>query len=101
VILIDEIHTPDSSRFWDKKTYKQKFKKGEEPENYDKEYMRLWFAKQGYTGRGKVPKMPSDLIVKISQRYMEVFERISGEKFEIDTSKPQLLRIVQNLNKLL
>src|SRR3990167_4952196 len=100
LILIDEIHTPDSSRFWDKNSYKKKMKKGEDPENYDKEYIRLWFAKQGYTGRGKAPKMPEKLIVDLSQRYMEVYERLTGEKFIIDTSKPQSERIAENVSKL-
>ena len=99
--LIDEIHTPDSSRFWDKKSYKKKMKKGEDPENYDKEYMRLWFAKEGYTGRGKIPKMPEKLIVNLTRRYMEVYERLTGEKFIIDTSKPQSERIAENVSKLI
>ncbi len=101
LVLIDEIHTPDSSRYWDKKTYQQKFRKGEEPENYDKEYMRLWFTKQGYSGRGKPPPMPQDLIVKISQRYMEVFERITGEKFQVDLSHDPRERIIESLSKII
>jgi len=101
LILIDEIHTPDSSRYWVKKTYAQLFKEGKEPENYDKEFMRIWFAKNGYKGKGKAPKMPDDLIVKISQRYIEVYERLTGEKFEVDTKKPQLERIMESLEKLI
>lgn len=99
--LIDEIHTPDSSRFWLKKTYSDKFKKGEEVENFDKEFMRLWFAKQGYAGRGKAPQMPDDLIVKISQRYQEVYEKLTGEKFAIDLAKTPHERINESLVKLL
>lgn len=101
LILIDEIHTPDSSRFWEKISYRKNLKKGEDPENYDKEYMRLWFAKQGYIGRGKAPKMPEKLIVDLSQRYMEVYERLTGEKFIVDTTKPQLERIIENVSKLI
>jgi len=100
LILIDEIHTPDSSRFWIKETYGKNWKKGKGPENFDKEFMRLWFIEQGYSGRGKIPKMPDDLIIKISQRYMDVYEKITGEKFEIDTSKPQLERIFDSVSKL-
>jgi phosphoribosylaminoimidazole-succinocarboxamide synthase len=99
--LIDEIHTPDSSRYWQKSSYRENFRKGEEVENYDKEFMRLWFAKQGYTGKGKAPTMPEDLIVKIAQRYMDVYEKLTEEKFVIDISKPQLERIHDNLSKLL
>ena len=81
LILIDEIHTPDSSRFWIKKTYLERFKKGLEPENFDKEFMRIWFAKQGYKGDGKPPKMPSSFIKKISDRYISIYEKITGKKF--------------------
>lgn len=99
--LIDEIHTPDSSRYWVKSTYKEKFAKGEEVDNVDKEIMRIWFTKQGYTGRGKAPHMPDDLIVKISQKYQEVHEKLTGEKFIIDLSKSPLERINESLTKLL
>src|SRR3989338_5058928 len=58
LILIDEIHKPDSSRYWVKKTYREKFKKGQEPESYDKEPLRIWFKQHGYTGKGKIPAMP-------------------------------------------
>ncbi len=81
VILVDEIHTPDSSRFWVKKTYKERLKKGLEPESYDKEFLRIWFKNKGYTGEGKAPKMTSDFILKVSNRYTEIYERITGRKF--------------------
>lgn len=100
VILIDEIHTPDSSRLWVKKTYRERFKKGEEMENYDKELMRIWFKEQGYTGNGRIPSMPPDLIAEIARRYMEVYERITGEKFLIDLSTPPVKRIAESLAKL-
>lgn len=101
LILIDEIHTPDSSRFWQKATYNQRFKKGEEVENYDKEVMRIWFREHNYSGKGKPPKMPTDLIVKVAERYMEVYEKLSGQKFTIDLSVPPKDRVVQNLSKLI
>lgn len=101
LILIDEIHTPDSSRFWLKSSYRQKFKKGEEVENYDKEFMRIWFTKQGYSGTGKVPKLPNDFIAQISKRYIEVYEKLSGEKFTIDLSIPPKQRIANALSKLI
>ena len=101
LMLIDEIHTPDSSRLWVKKTYHQRFKKGQEVENYDKELMRLWFIKQGYRGRGKIPKLPPDVIIKIAQRYMEVYEKITKEKFLIDLSLTPKARILESLSKLI
>lgn len=85
LILIDEIHTPDSSRFWIKKTYKERFKKGQEPENFDKEFLRIWFKKQGFSGNGNPPKMSQSFISKVSNRYVSVFEKITKEKFVFST----------------
>ncbi|OGD93743.1 phosphoribosylaminoimidazolesuccinocarboxamide synthase [Candidatus Curtissbacteria bacterium RIFCSPHIGHO2_01_FULL_41_44] len=99
--LIDEIHTPDSSRLWVKKTYQARFKKGEEVENYDKEFMRIWFRDQGYTGRGKIPQMPETLIAQIASRYIEVYEKITGDKFSIDLSILPKQRILESLSKLI
>ncbi|MBI2594316.1 phosphoribosylaminoimidazolesuccinocarboxamide synthase [Candidatus Curtissbacteria bacterium] len=101
LILIDEIHTPDSSRLWLKKTYKERFKKGQEVENYDKEIMRMWFRGHGYIGRGKAPQMPQDLIAQIAYRYIEVYEKITGEKLSVDLSIPPKQRIQESLSKLI
>ena len=84
LMLIDEIHTPDSSRFWIKKTYAERFRKGLEPENFDKEFLRLWYAKQGYTGDGKPPKMPQSLANQVSRRYIQIYKKITGKKLNID-----------------
>ena len=99
--LIDEIHTPDSSRFWKKSTYNQHFLAGEEVENYDKEIMRIWFKEQGYSGHGKAPKMTDDLALKISQRYQEVYEMITDQKFTIDLTIPPKDRVIESLTKLI
>jgi phosphoribosylaminoimidazole-succinocarboxamide synthase len=96
--LMDEIHTPDSSRFWIKKSYKQKLAKGLEPENFDKEFLRLWYAQRGYKGDGKPPKMTDDLIVALSKRYIAVYEILTGKKFQT-FSYPIENRILQNLKK--
>lgn len=98
LILIDEIHTPDSSRFWIKTTYKQRFSSGEEPENYDKEFLRLWFQKRGYTGDGKPPKMTTPFIQEVSKRYQDIYERITGEKLIVPTGSIGS-RIKRNLEK--
>jgi len=79
--LIDEIHTPDSSRFWVAKTYKRRFEKGLEPENFDKEFLRLWYVNKGYSGDGKPPAMSKELIVALAQRYISVYEKITSQKF--------------------
>ena len=80
--LIDEIHTPDSSRFWKADTYEERIARGEEPENFDKEFLRLWYAEKGYMGDGEPPKMSEELIVALSKRYIEVYEKLTGKTFE-------------------
>ncbi len=94
--LIDEIHTPDSSRFWVAKTYKKRFEKGLEPENFDKEFLRLWYAKRGYRGEGIPPKMTKKLISDLSRRYIKVYEKITGKRFK-KFSYPIEGRIIKNL----
>lgn len=97
LILIDEIHTPDSSRFWIKTTYKQKFSLGEEPENFDKEFLRLWYARRGYKGDGTPPPMPESLIRKVSKRYRDAYEKITEKKFMPGNTKDIHSRILKNL----
>ncbi|HEX8932051.1 MAG TPA: phosphoribosylaminoimidazolesuccinocarboxamide synthase [Patescibacteria group bacterium] len=98
LMLIDEIHTPDSSRFWVADTYKKRVAKGLEPENFDKEFLRLWYAERGYKGEGKPPKMSDELIVKTAQRYIAIYEKITGEKFQT-FAYPIENRIKRNLKK--
>lgn len=81
LILIDEIHTPDSSRFWRADNYLTKFNKELEPENFDKEFFRLWYAKRDYRGDGEPPKMPVELQIKTALRYIKIYEMITGRKF--------------------
>lgn len=75
--LIDEVHTPDSSRYWIADTYASG-----EPQNYDKEYLRLWFVDQGYRGDGPAPTMPHEFVAAVAARYIDAFERLTGEEFE-------------------
>jgi len=82
LVLIDEIHTPDSSRFWVKKTYIDRFKKGLEPENFDKEFLRIWYVERGYKGEGKPPKMDQTLQKAVSDRYIIIYKKITGKKFK-------------------
>ncbi len=101
LILVDEIHTPDSSRYWIKASYKKRFSSGEEPESYDKEPLRIWFKEHGYTGKGKIPKMPPEFIAKMSMLYMGIYEKITGKKFVPDMTKDINQRIKENLFKVL
>lgn len=82
LMLIDEIHTPDSSRFWIAKTYENRLKKGLEPENFDKEFLRLWYAEHGYRGDGAPPAMPKGLMIAVAKRYIGVYEKLTGKKFK-------------------
>ncbi|MCL4454895.1 MAG: phosphoribosylaminoimidazolesuccinocarboxamide synthase [Deinococcus sp.] len=96
VILIDEVHTPDSSRFWKADTYAARFEKGEEPENFDKEFVRLAYAEKGYRGDGEPPAMPDDLWVKASERYISIYEMLTGETF-VPGEYPVEPRMLRNL----
>lgn len=81
VVLIDEVHTPDSSRFWKADSYEARLAAGNEPENFDKEFIRLWYAEQGYRGDGEPPAWNTNLAVRASQRYQQVFEMLTGNEF--------------------
>jgi phosphoribosylaminoimidazole-succinocarboxamide synthase len=86
IYLIDEIHTPDSARFWLKDTYKEMIAKGEEPENIDKEFLRLWFTEHCDPYKDKVlPEAPQDLVLELSKRYIRLYEMITGKQFEAET----------------
>lgn len=87
LILIDEIHTPDSSRFWIAETYNERLKKNMEPENFDKEFLRMWYKKRGYTGDGKIPKMTESFVAQVEKRYKAVYKKITGKAFKHDTKK--------------
>lgn len=86
IYLIDEINTPDSARFWLKDTYKERIAKGEEPENIDKEFLRLWFKEHCDPYKDKVlPEAPEDLVLELSKRYIRLYEMITGKQFEAET----------------
>lgn len=80
--LIDEIHTPDSSRYWLADNYAAVQGTDEEPENFDKEFLRSWFVRQGYRGEGQPPAMPPNFVAQVAQRYISTYERLTGRIFE-------------------
>jgi phosphoribosylaminoimidazole-succinocarboxamide synthase len=96
ILVIDEIHTPDSSRFWFAGSYEERFLHGEEPESFDKEYVRRWLAAQGFRGEGPMPAIPEEVRIEASRRYIEAFERITGSAFVPDLSDPAV-RIPRSL----
>lgn len=81
ILLIDEVHTPDSSRFWKADTYESSLAAGKEPENFDKEFVRLAYADKGYRGSGEIPAMPDQLWSAASERYIRIYEMLTGQKF--------------------
>jgi phosphoribosylaminoimidazole-succinocarboxamide synthase len=82
IILVDEIHTPDSSRYWLASNYQERFEAAKEPENIDKEFLRLWFVEHCDPYQDKVlPEPPQELIVTLASRYIQLFEMITGEAF--------------------
>ena len=96
LMLIDEVHTPDSSRFWYADTYESLFEAGEKQRKLDKEYLRQWLMEQGYQGDGRPPAIPEDVFLEVSRRYQQAFESITGEEF-----KPMSARIEAEKQKVL
>lgn len=81
VVLIDEVHTPDSSRFWLADTYAERHAAGAEPDNFDKEFIRRHYADQGYRGAGDPPPLPETLAVQAAERYIHIYELLTGQPF--------------------
>jgi len=79
--VIDEIHTPDSSRYWFANTYEQRMAEGKAPESFDKEYVRRWLADQGFRGDGPIPTLPDDVRIEAARRYIEACDAVSGRAF--------------------
>ncbi|MEO8797512.1 MAG: phosphoribosylaminoimidazolesuccinocarboxamide synthase [Polyangiaceae bacterium] len=96
IVVIDEIHTPDSSRFWMDASYKERFESGGEPESFDKDFVRSWFTARGYRGDGPPPAMPDELRVGAAERYIAAFEKITGEAFAPNEEEP-IARLTKNL----
>ena len=85
IYLCDEIHTPDSSRFWLSKSYEERFKNHQNPENIDKEFLRLWYKENCDPYQDKIlPDPPEELILELSSRYIKLYEMITGKKFQFD-----------------
>lgn len=82
ILLIDEVHTPDSSRYWQADTYEARLVDGLEPESFDKEYVRLAYAALGYRGDGPLPSVPESLWVQTGGLYRSAYERLTGVPFE-------------------
>jgi phosphoribosylaminoimidazole-succinocarboxamide synthase len=97
IVVIDEVHTPDSSRFWQAATYERRLAEGKEPEGLDKEYIRVWLkTERGFAGDGPIPQIPDEVRVEAAARYIRACEQVTGEPFAPDREEPQA-RIRRNL----
>ena len=103
IMLIDEIHTPDSSRYWIAKTYGERMAAGQEPQNIDKEFLRLWFVDNCDPYNDEtLPEAPEELVAELSSRYIYLYETITGGLFPFpDSGKPVNERINENLKEVL
>jgi phosphoribosylaminoimidazole-succinocarboxamide synthase len=100
ILLIDEVHTPDSSRYWIRESYGSRLAAGKEPENIDKEFLRLWFREHCDPYKDAVlPRAPDELVVELSSRYIRLYEMITGTEFSIDVKVPIRDRLTANLKK--
>jgi phosphoribosylaminoimidazole-succinocarboxamide synthase len=98
VLIIDEMHTPDSSRYWELSSYDQRIANNEEPESLDKEPIRLALSAAGYRGDGTPPPLDAQVITETTKRYITAYERITGTAF-LPGSYPVQPRLVQALQK--
>ncbi len=103
IYLMDEIHTPDSSRYFYKDSYQELFEKGEPQKQLSKEFVREWLMENGFQGKAgqKVPEMTPAIVESISNRYLELFENITGEKFVKEDGSDIAARIEKNVTEYL
>ena len=96
IIVIDEIHTPDSSRYWMKKEYQSRFLKNEKQLMLDKENIRQWLIDRGFSGQGTPPELDDDIRILLSKKYIDLYNILTGKKFVPDIGDTSS-RIIQNL----
>lgn len=87
--LIDEVHTPDSSRYWFEDTYEELFRRGEKQRKLDKEYLRQWLMEHGYSGDGEPPEIPWEVLSELGERYREAFALITGTSLVPESNSPE------------
>nr|WP_236017330.1 phosphoribosylaminoimidazolesuccinocarboxamide synthase [Roseivirga sp. E12] len=103
IILIDEIHTPDSSRYFYKEGYEERQQNNEKQKQLSKEFVRQWLIENGFQGKEgqEIPEMSDEVVNSISERYIELFEKVTGESFEKDGNQNLLDRIENNITNYL
>ena len=85
IVVADEIHTPDSSRFWISESYQERIDSGKDPESLDKEFLRLWIAAQCDPYKDPIPKIPTETLLLFSEKYIKLYELVTGKSFEKPT----------------
>jgi len=98
LILIDEVHTPDSSRYWVKDEYDSRFSEGKEQKMLDKENIRQWLIERGFSGEGTPPKLTDDIRVSLSEQYIDLYKRLTGKTFNPAIGDVKT-RIIKNLSE--
>ena len=103
IYLMDEIHTPDSSRYFYSEGYEERFAKGEPQKQLSKEFVREWLMDNGFQGKEgqQVPEMTDEIVTSISERYIELYEHITGEKFVKEDTSNIAERIEKNVTEYL
>jgi phosphoribosylaminoimidazole-succinocarboxamide synthase len=95
----DEVHTPDSSRYWIASTYEERLAQGKEPESLDKEFFRLWLKEQGFVDDGRPrPPVTDDVRAMLAERYIRLYEKMTGLEFQIPKDPDVIGRIRKNLS---
>jgi phosphoribosylaminoimidazole-succinocarboxamide synthase len=99
IVLADEIHTPDSSRYWFAASYADRLAKGERPESFDKDFVRNWVAARCDPYKDPIPEIPRQLVLETAAVYIKAFETITGQRFAAPGAEPPLARIRRNLER--
>ena len=94
ITLADEIHTPDSSRYWIAESYQERHARGEEPESLDKEFLRLWLREKGISD-DNIPELDDDIRIQVAERYIDLFERVTGQTFQAELGDAPVLERIE------
>ena len=102
IVLADEIHTPDSSRYWLGSSYEERFERGERPESFDKDFVRAWVSARCDPYKDPIPAIPEALVLQTAEVYVRAFETITGQAFQTPArEEPVLQRIRRNLQSFM
>ena len=99
IVVIDEIHTPDSSRYWYKDDFEERRRRGEAPRALDKEFLRVWLMERGFSGEGEPPEIPDDVRAELTERYLELYRLLVGQELVLHPG-PVLQRVERALKSI-